>query len=194
MEAASSLEDGLSCAKAIRQGQDHLKTDDRTARNRIAADRHLVERGLTADPTAGAGHEMALGHDRGIERPMESDNHRVVWLGQGGRVSELDPGHVAIGDQALSAQEADRQLRFGAGRAHRDRDRNRVLAWAGDPNLHRLLADEGVATLFDDGPADRQDPSARDVAGGISHGRSLPAQSRGLDTGPPARIEAEQGP
>ena len=173
MEAAGSLEDGLALAQPAGQGEDRVPLHHRSRGDRIAADRDLVERRLAADPAAGRGDEMALGHDRGIERPLEANDHGVVGLGQGGRIAELDRGDIRVADQALGPQEADRELGLRAGRAHRDRHGNRLLARSGRPDLHRLLADERVVALLDDVAADRHDPVARDVSGGIGHGRSL---------------------
>ena len=69
-------------------------------------------------------------------------------------------------EQALGPQEPDGQLRLVAGRPHRDRDRDRVLARAGGPDLERLLADDAVVADLERLAADRHDPAARHVPDG----------------------------
>ena len=56
-------------------------------------------------------------------------------------------------DEALRAQEADRQLRLVARRPHRDRHVDRLLPGAGGADLHRLLAGQAVLARLDAIPA-----------------------------------------
>ena len=67
-------------------------------------------------------------------------------------------------DQSLRPQEADRQLGLVAGRPHRDRHRDRILARAGCPDLERRLADDPVVADLERVAADRHDPPAGHVA------------------------------
>ena len=67
-------------------------------------------------------------------------------------------------EQALAGQEPERELLLVAGRAHRDRDLDRLLARAGGTDLERLLADDEVVADLQLGAADGDDPRARDVA------------------------------
>ena len=108
---------------------------------------------------------MALGDDARVERPGEADRDPVVGLVHLGRVAALDPEDLRALDQALGPQEADRQLVLEAGRPHRDRDRDRLLARTGGPDLERLLADDAVAAELERRAADGDDPGRRDVAG-----------------------------
>ena len=75
----------------------------------------------------------------------------------------------APGEQTLGEAQSGRELEVVAGRAHRDRERRRLLPRPGDPHLHRLLGDELV------GPAARA-PARRtrrtcDVAHRTTNGR-----------------------
>ena len=60
-------------------------------------------------------------------------------------------------------EEPDRQLGLVAGRAHRDRDRDRVLARAGRPDLERRLTDDAIVADLQRLAADRHDAPAGHV-------------------------------
>ena len=87
---------------------------------------------------------MALGDLRIVERARQADDDRVVGLAERPRVAAGRAQHLLAVEQALGREEPDRQLRLVAGRPHRDRDRDRVLARAGGPDLERRLADDPV--------------------------------------------------
>ena len=108
---------------------------------------------------------MALGDDGGVERPGQADRDPVVRLAHLGRIAALDPQDFRTLDQPLGPQEPDRELVLESGRAHRDRDRHRLLPGPGRPDLERLLADDAVGAVFQFGAADGDDPGRRDVAG-----------------------------
>ncbi len=64
---------------------------------------------------------------------------------------------VGPGDQAFGETQPDRELEVVSGRAHRDRERHRLLARAGDPDLHRLLGDESIRPAPGPGRVERDD-------------------------------------
>ena len=80
VQPAGLLERALGGAEEIRQGKDDRAGDDRTVRDRVGADRDLVEGGLAADPARRRRDEVPLGDPRGIEGPREVDRHLVVGL------------------------------------------------------------------------------------------------------------------
>ena len=72
----------------------------------------------------------------------------------------LDPAHLRALDEALGAQEADRELVLVARRAHRHGHCDRFLVRPGGPDLERLLADDAIGTDLERVAADRDDPSS----------------------------------
>ena len=91
------------------------------------------------------------------------------------------PGPV---DEALRVEEADRQLRLVARRAHRDRHVDRGLAGAAGADRHRLLAGEVVVALIHDAAADHGHADGgrlvRCGPGDVGHrGLSLPGRRSG---------------
>ena len=71
---------------------------------------------------------------------------------------------LGAGDEALGPEEPDGELVLVAGRAHRDRDGDRVLAGPGGPDLEGGFADDPVVAELERGAADGHDLGARHVA------------------------------
>ena len=117
------------CAARSRSGQreDHRARDDRSVGQRVDAQGDLVDRGLAADPARRRRDEVALGDLRVVERARQPDADGVVGLAERGRVAAGGRDDLGAVDQALRPQEADGELVLVAGRAHRDRDRDRLL-------------------------------------------------------------------
>ena len=113
---------------------------------------------------------MALGDARGIEGARQANDDRVVRLVHRPRIAGLDPEHLRPLDEALGAQEADRELVLVAGRAHRHGDGHRLLVRPGSPDLERLLADHAIGTDLEPVTANRDDSRRRHVAGGRREG------------------------
>ena len=61
VEPARRLEHRLGRAQPVRERQQGRGLDHRAGRDRLAADLHLVERRLAADPARRGGDEVALG-------------------------------------------------------------------------------------------------------------------------------------
>ena len=87
---------------------------------------------------------MPLRDLRIVERARQPDDDRVVGLAERPRVAAGRAQHLLVLEQALRREEPDRQLGLVAGRPHRDRDRDRVLARAGRPDLERRLTDDPI--------------------------------------------------
>jgi hypothetical protein len=81
------------------------------------------------------------------------------------RVTRLGAHDLGAVDEALRAQETDGQLVLAAGGAHRDRDRDRLLAWTGRADLERGLTDDPVIAQLESGPTHRHDRAGHHVAG-----------------------------
>ena len=96
------------------------------------------------------------------------------WLSARGS-PPLVPEHLLAVEQTLGPEEPDRELGLVAGRAHRDRDRDRVLARPGRPDLERRLADDAIVADLERVAADRHDPMARHVPDGR---HAIAAQAR----------------
>src|SRR6266576_2544841 len=109
---------------------------------------------------------MALRDLRIVERTGQPDDDGVVGLAERSRVAAGYAQHLLIVEQALGPQEADRQLAFVAGRPHRDRDRDRILARAGRADLERRLADDPIVADLERRTAHRDDPAAGHVPNG----------------------------
>ena len=109
---------------------------------------------------------MALGDRAVVERLRQADHDRVVGLAERRRVADGRAHDLGSVDQALRAQEADRQLRLVTRGAHRDRHGHRILARPGRPDLEWRLADDPVVAHLERFAADRHDPPAGHVAGG----------------------------
>ena len=118
---------------------------------------------------------MALGDLGIIERLREPDEDRVVGLAERAGVAAARAEHLLAVEQALGEEEADRELGLVAGRPHRDRDRDRVLARSGGADLERRLADDAVVADLERFAADRHDP----VAGHVPDGRRRVAGQAG---------------
>ena len=124
---------------------------------------------------------MALGDARGIEGARQANERGVVRLVHRRRIAGLDPEHLRPFDEALGAQEADRELVLVAGSPHRHRHCNRFLVRPGCSDLERLLADHAIGSHLERVATDRDDPRRRDVAGwrwkglvdALGHGPSL---------------------
>ncbi len=95
------------------------------------------------------------------------------WLRSAGSPA-LRPEDVGTRDQALAPQEADGELILVTGRAHRDRDGDRILARTGGADLQGGLADHAIVAKLERLAANGHDPDARDVADGfealVGHG------------------------
>ena len=87
---------------------------------------------------------MPLGDLRIVERAGQPDDDRVVGLAERPRFATGHAQHLLALEQALRGEEPDRQLGLVAGRPHRDRDRDRVLARARRPDLERRLTDDPI--------------------------------------------------
>ena len=91
---------------------------------------------------------------------------RVVGLAQRRRVAGRSYRSTSWPSSRPSVRrKPDRELGLVAGRPHRDRDRDRVLARAGGPDLERRLADDAVVADLERVAADRHDPPAGHVPG-----------------------------
>ncbi len=108
------------------------------------------------------------------------DQDLVVGLRAGGWICELEAQGGGIGrvDEALSDQEAGRQLLLATGCAHRDRDIGRQLARPAGADLQRLLAGNGIEPRVDRGGphGDRGDPPAAGVC--LGHRRMFARRPR----------------
>ena len=93
----------------------------------------------------------------------QPDDDGVVGLAERPRVAAGRAQHVLAVEQALGGEEPDGQLGLVAGRAHRDRDRDRVLARAGRPDLERRLTDDAIVADLERLAADRHDAPAGHV-------------------------------
>jgi PPOX class probable F420-dependent enzyme len=180
MEAAGRLEGMLRGPELIRRAENHGAPDDGTIGNRVRSHGDLVERSLPADAARRRRDEVPLGHGRGIERPVELDDHRVVGRGELRWVAESDAANLGTFDQALRPKEPDRQLILVPGGAHRDGDGDRVLVGTRGPNLERLLGHNPIGAHLESGSAHGHDPGAGDVTRGwrrrVGHRRAVYAQ------------------
>ena len=163
-------ERALRRAEASGQREEDRPVHDRPAgRQRVAAHDDLVDGRLAADPATGGRHEVALGDPRGVERPARAGRATMSsgWA-SARRVADLDARRPRRPDSIRPSvrRKPDGELRLGAGRPHRDGDRDRLLARPGGPDLHRLLAGERVGPLLDRRSAHGEDLRARDVAVG----------------------------
>src|SRR6185369_4700745 len=86
------------------------------------------------------------------------NDDRVVGLVQRPRITGLDPDHLRPLDEALRAQEADRELVLVARRAHRHGHGHRLLVRPGGPDLEWLLADNTIGADLDPVAAYGDDP------------------------------------
>ncbi len=166
MEAAGLIEGTLCRAEQIREGENHASGDQRSRRDRVRAECHLVDRGLAADATRRRRDEMPLGHLCVVERARQPNGDRVVRLAQHADVPATRPEHLLALEQTLGTKEPDRKLRFEAGRPHRHRDGDRVLVRPGGPDLEWRLADDPVVADFDRLAAHGDDLAAGDLARG----------------------------
>ena len=141
--------------------------------------RDLVDRGLAADPARRGRDEMPLGDLRIVERARQPDHDRVVGLAERRGIAAGRAEHLLAVEQALGPQEPDRQLGLVAGRPHRDRDRDRVLARTGRPDLERRLADDPVVADLERFARGRPRSGGSSRAGRAGSGpRSGPARRR----------------
>jgi hypothetical protein len=166
VEPARLVERALGRAEQLRQREDDRPRDHWTGGDRIRPHRDLVERGLAADPARRRRDEVALGDARRVERPREVDRDLIVRLVHAGGIAHRRPEHLGPFDQALGPEESDRELVLVTGRAHRDRDRDRLLARARGADLERLLAHDAVATELDGRAPNRDDAGRRHVSRG----------------------------
>ena len=176
VEPPGRLEHRLGRAQTVRQRQDHLARHHRPRRQRVTADRDLVERCLAADPARRRRDEVPLRDERRVERARQAHQHLVIGLGGARRVPERDIHHLGAVDQPFRAQEPDRQLRLVAGRAHRDRDLDGLLPRAGRADRHRLLAHQPVRASLDGRPPNRHDLDTRGASLGTvvdTHGAAV---------------------
>ena len=117
---------------------------------------------------------MALGDYGSVERLGQTDRDPIVRLVHLGRIAPLDPEHLRPVDQSLGPEEPDRQLVLEPGRAHRDGNRDGLLARPRGPDLERLLADDPVGPVLQLRATHGDDAGRGDVASRreeIGHGR-----------------------
>ena len=87
VEAAGLVECALCRTKHVGECQHHGPCHDRPLGQRVAADRHLVDRRLATDPARGGRNEMPFRHERIVERSRQPHDDRVVRLAGGPRVA-----------------------------------------------------------------------------------------------------------
>ena len=109
---------------------------------------------------------MALGDARGIECARQANHRGVVRLVHRLWIAGLDPEHLRAFDEALGAQEADRELVLVARRAHRHGHGDRLLVRPGSPDLERLLADHAIGADLEPVAAHGDDSGRCHVARG----------------------------
>ena len=177
------------------QGKEGGRIDDRSVRDRCAADLDLVQRRLAADPAGRRGDEVALRNPARVERVDQVDGLLVVRLRVDGGVAgghALDARDVV--DEALGAQEPDGELGLVTGRPHRDRDVHRQLPRAAGADRHRLLAREPIVAHLDTAGAIRRHPRPRGLArrglSGTRHPGILPAPDHTAGMPDPVEILA----
>jgi hypothetical protein len=108
---------------------------------------------------------MPFRHHRRVERVRQAHDDRVIGLVEGDRVTRLRSDDLRSLDQALRAQEPDRELRFVARRAHRDRDGHGLLLRARRADLEGRLADDAIRPDLERVAAHGHDGPGRDVPG-----------------------------
>ena len=109
---------------------------------------------------------MPFGHLRIVERLRQPDEDGVVRLAERARIAAGRAEDLLAVEQALGPEEADGELRLVAGRPHRDRDRDRVLARSRGADLERRLADDPVVADLERLAAHGHDPVTRHVPDG----------------------------
>ena len=160
VQAAGLIEHALVRGQSFGQRPQRARGDARARAHRCAAHLDLVERGLAADAARRVGQVAALAQVVG-NRPPQSHGHDVVLLlrtltSLGGQAVRDGLHVVGGGDEPLGAAESDRELEVVAGRAHRDRERSRLLTRAVHADLHRLLGRELIAPRGRNSVVDRQ--------------------------------------
>ena len=101
VEPAGPLERRLGGAQTVRQRRGSPRAHHRARRQRLAADRDLVERGLAADPARRRRDEVPLGDERRVERARQAHERPVVRLGMSRRVAGRRPHAPRALDQPL---------------------------------------------------------------------------------------------
>ena len=185
VEPAGRLEHRLGLAQPDRQrDQRSTRVDDRAGRDRVAADLDLVERRLAADPARRRGDEVPLrdAATRRTARPRWTVTSSSGWACVAGSPRVIPAITVGVVDQPLGPQEADGQLVLVPGRAHRDRDVDRVLARSAGPDRERLLARQPVLAHLDASAANGDHPGERGLRG-VGSGRDRPSSRRNLRHG-----------
>ena len=170
VEPAGLVEGALGGSKQVREGEDQLAPNDGAVRDGLAPDRDLVQRRLPADSARRRGDEVPLRDLRRVEWASEMDGDLIVRLVHRRRVTGRRAKHLRPLDQPLGPQEPDRELVLVSGRAHRDRDRHRLLTRTRCPDLERLLAHDPIAAELDGSSANGDDPGRRHLAGRESQG------------------------
>ena len=166
VQPAGLVEHALVRGEPLGQRPHDARRDARARADRRAAHLDLVERGLAADPARGAREVAARAQVVG-HRPPEPHGHDVVLLlgpfaGRrrvGGEAVRDRLDVVGRLDDPFGAAEPDRELEVVAGRAHRDRERDRLPPGPLHADLHRLLGRELVATRRRDTAVDRHAPA-----------------------------------
>ena len=138
VQPAGLVEHPLVRGEPIGQRAHDARGDRRAGADRRAADLHLVERGLAADPARRVREVAALAQVVG-NRPPEPHRHDVVLLlglARPGSVASAARQYAIVSTSAADAmspsvqQQPDRELEVVAGRAHR-RPRTATGSWPG---------------------------------------------------------------
>ena len=187
MQPAGLVERALRGAQQVGQREDDRARHDRTVRQRLA---RSATSSIDALPQIPHDAVATKWRSATVESSNGRDRRTTIvssgWLSEPGSPPAVPSTSWPV-EEALGPQEPDRELGLVARRAHRDRDRDRVLARAGGPDLERRLADDPVVADLERRRRGRRRSGGSSRGGSGGCGRR---SGRASSSPPAARTEA----